>query len=282
MLRQSTLRETYKGFYDWLGRPGLFKTAVRGHLEYADVFPLIYLKMRLEGVRSRWRDVKHLLIDEMQDYTPVQYAVIGRLFSCKKTVLGDAHQSVNPYSGSQADDIRRVLRQSACVTLNKSYRSSLQITRFSQRISPNPDLEAIERHGEEPEVICTRTRKEELATIAKMARAFVASEHHTLGIVCKTQKQARKVFEALDGEHGEFEHLQLLSENSAAFGRGIIVCTAHMGKGLEFDRVIVPDVTAKNYATDMDRNLLYVACTRAMHRLALTHAEPLAPFLEVT
>ncbi|MEX0745175.1 MAG: 3'-5' exonuclease [Phycisphaeraceae bacterium] len=282
MLRQTTLRETYKNFYDWLGRPELFKTASRGRLEYADVFPLIYLKMRLEGVRSRWRDVKHLLIDEMQDYTPVQYAVIGRLFSCKKTILGDAYQSVNPYNGSRADDIRRVLRQSACVTLNKSYRSSLQITRFAQRISPNPELEAIERHGEEPEVIRTRTRKEELATIAKMARAFIASEHHTLGIVCKTQKQARKVFEALDGEHDEFERLQLLSENSAAFGRGIIVCTAHMAKGLEFDRVIVPEVTSMNYATDMDRNLLYVACTRAMHRLALTHSGPLASFLDAT
>lgn len=210
----------------------------------------------------------------------MQYAVIGRLFSCKKTVLGDAYQSVNPYSGSRADDIRRVLRQSACVMLNKSYRSSLQITRFAQRISPNPDLEAIERHGEEPEVISSRTRKEELATIAEMARAFVVSEHHTLGVICKTQKQARKIFEALNGDYDEFERLQLLSENSAAFGRGIIVCTAHMAKGLEFDRVIVPDVTAKNYATDMDRNLLYVACTRAMHRLALTHSGPLTSFLD--
>ncbi|TLF52979.1 helicase [Halomonas urmiana] len=281
MLRQATLRETYKGFYDWLGRPELFRTASRGRLEYADVFPLIYLKMRLEGVRSRWREVKHLLIDEMQDYTPVQYAVIGRLFSCKKTILGDAFQSVNPYSASKAEEIRQVLRQSSCVTLNKSYRSSLEITRFAQRISPNPDLEAIERHGEEPEVIRARTRQEELATLAELARDFVASEHNTLGIVCKTQKQARKVFEALEsGEHGEFERLQLLGETSSAFGQGIVVCTAHMAKGLEFDRVIVPEVTARNYATDMERNLLYVACTRAMHRLALTHAGPLTPFLE--
>ncbi|MFY0992975.1 HelD family protein, partial [Halomonas sp. C05BenzN] len=268
MLRQTTLRETYKGFYHWLGRPELFRTASRGRLEYADVFPLIYLKMRLEGVRSRWRDVKHLLIDEMQDYTPVQYAVIGRLFSCKKTILGDAFQSVNPYSASRAEEIRRVLRRSSCVTLNKSYRSSLQITRFAQRIAPNPELEAIERHGEEPQVIKARTRKEEIATIGELARDFTDSEHHTLGIICKTQKQATKVFEALEsGEHGEFERLQLLGEKSTAFGRGIVVCTAHMAKGLEFDRVIVPEVTAKHYATDMERNLLYVACTRAMHRL---------------
>ncbi|WIX32591.1 3'-5' exonuclease [Salinicola sp. JS01] len=232
-------------------------------------------------MRSRWRDVKHLLVDEMQDYTPVQYAVIGRLFSCKKTILGDAFQSVNPYSASKAEEIRRVLRQSACVTLNKSYRSSLQITRFAQRISSNPELEAIERHGEEPEVIKARSRKEELATIGELARDFATSDHNTLGIVCKSQKQAKRVFEALDsGEHGEFDRLQLLGEKSSAFGQGIVVCTAHMAKGLEFDRVIVPEVTAKNYATDMERNLLYVACTRAMHRLALTHTGQPTPFLD--
>lgn len=103
MVRRSTLRATYKGFYDWLGKPELFKTAKHGRLEYADVFPLIYLKMKLEGVRSPYRRVKHLLIDEMQDYTPVQYAVLARLFSCKKTILGDANQSVDPYNASTSD-----------------------------------------------------------------------------------------------------------------------------------------------------------------------------------
>ncbi|MWJ29294.1 AAA family ATPase [Halomonas sp. ZH2S] len=268
MLRQTTLRETYKGFYDWIEQPEMFKTASRGRLEYADVFPLIYLKMRLEGVQSSWRNVKHLLIDEMQDYTPVQYAVIGRLFSCKKTILGDAYQSVNPYSASKAEEIRQVLRQALCVTLNKSYRSSIEIAHFAQRIAYNPDFEAIERHGEPPSVERYRSRKDELAAITDMARVFSQSDHNTLGIVCKTQKQARKVFDALDGE---FKRLQLLSEHSTAFGQGIVVCTAHMAKGLEFDRVVVPDASEKNYTTDMERNLLYVACTRAMHRLTLTY-----------
>lgn len=107
-VKQSTLRETYKRFFEWVEHPEMFKTAKGGKLEYADVFPLIYLKMRLEGIRSPWRNVKHLLIDEMQDYTPVQYAVIAR---------------------------------------------------FAQRISPNPDLEIIERHGDEPEVLAFKSRK---------------------------------------------------------------------------------------------------------------------------
>lgn len=267
MVKQSTLRETYKRFFDWADQPEMFKPAKGGKLEYADVFPLIYLKMRLEGIRSPYRKVKHLLIDEMQDYTPVQYAVIARLFSCKKTILGDAYQSVNPYSSSATDDIRTAFRDATCVTLNKSYRSSYEIAGFAQRISPNPDLEIIERHGEEPEVLSFNTRKKEIEAVKARIAEFENSRFNTLGIICKTQKQARKMHKALEGES---DRLQLLSEDSQSFAPGVIVCTAHLAKGLEFDHVVLPEVSEANYFTDMDRNLLYVGCTRAMHRLTLT------------
>ncbi|MBE0486137.1 MAG: AAA family ATPase [Marinobacter sp.] len=267
MVKQSTLRETYKRFFEWAGQPDMFRPARGGRLEYADVFPLIYLKMRLEGIRSPWRNVKHLLIDEMQDYTPVQYAVIARLFSCKKTILGDTWQSVNPYSASAVDDIRAAFRDATCVTLNKSYRSSYEIARFAQRISPNPDLEIIERHGDEPELLTFTSRKKEIEAIRARIDEFGESRFNTLAIICKTQKQAKRLHKSLEGSHAR---LQLLSEESQSFAPGVIVCTSHLAKGLEFDHVILPDVSADNFHTDMDRNMLYVGCTRAMHRLTLT------------
>ena len=276
MLRQSTLRETYKRFFDWLNQPEMFKTARGGRLEYADVFPLIYLKMRLEGIRSPYRNVKHLLIDEMQDYTPVQYAVIARLFSCKKTILGDAFQSVNPYCASTVADISKAFRDATCVTLNKSYRSSYEIARFAQRISPNPDLEIIERHGEEPEVLPFASRKKETEAIRPLIADFADSRFNSLGIICKTQKQATQLYKALEGGH---PRLQLLSEASQSFAPGVIVCTAHLAKGLEFDHVILPGVSQANYHTEMDRNLLYVGCTRAMHRLTLTATGEISEFI---
>lgn len=49
------------------------------------------------------------------------------------------------------------------------------------------------------------------------------------------------------------------------------MCSTHRAKGLELDRIVVPGVTAAAYCTPMDRNLLYVACTRAMHQRFLTH-----------
>ncbi|MPZ20770.1 MAG: AAA family ATPase [Luteitalea sp.] len=269
MYQQSSLRATYKNLFAWIGAPELFKMAKNATLEYADVFPLIYLKLRLEGIDALRRDVKHLLIDEMQDYTPVQYAVIARLFPCKKTILGDTNQSVNPYSSSKAEDIQRVFTQAACVNLCKSYRSTYEITQFAQRISPNPDLVAIERHGETPEVLRCKNASEELNHVSQLVGELASSRYGTAGIICKTQKQAARLYEAINNAGYD---VHLLTAESTSFARGVIVCTAHMAKGLEFDQVIVPDVTDQNYNTSMDRNLLYVACTRAMHKLTLTFA----------
>jgi DNA helicase-2/ATP-dependent DNA helicase PcrA len=276
MVRRPTLRATYRALFEWMGAPELFKLAPGGKLEYADVFPLIYLKMRLEGLDTPRRNVKHLLIDEMQDYTPVQYAVIARLFNCKKTILGDTTQSVNPYSASTAETIQRTLNNATCVRLTRSYRSSFEIMQFAQRISPNPELIPIARHGEGPQVIQCKNRIDETEQICNRIAAFSASDYNTLGVICRTQKQAEVLFQSIVSAGFDAE---LLSAESASFSRGVIVCTAHMAKGLEFDQVIVPDVSEKNYSTEMDRNMLYVACTRAMHHLALTYVGATARFL---
>ncbi|MFO0507321.1 MAG: HelD family protein, partial [bacterium] len=101
MFKTNSVLDIYRGFYTWIGKPEFFKILPGEKLEYADVFPLIYCKIRLEGAKS-FDHVKHLLVDEMQDYTPVQYSVLSRLFRCKKTILGDVNQMVNPYSSSSS------------------------------------------------------------------------------------------------------------------------------------------------------------------------------------
>lgn len=278
MARQFSLRETYKKLFDWIGRPKMFKLAKGAQLEYADVFPLIYLKIRLEGIDTPRKRIKHLLIDEMQDYTPVQYAVIARLFNCKKTILGDANQSVNPYSASNAEEIERAFTQASCVKLTKSYRSTFEIMQFAQAISPNPDLVAIERHGDAPQLVKCASKAQELKHVYAAIVRLANSEHNTLGIILKTQKQAEKLISAIQAAGHE---ARLLSEQSATFSSGVVVCAAHMAKGLEFDQVLIPHVDKKNYATMMDKNMLYVACTRAMHNLTLTYTDELTGFIAI-
>lgn len=274
MFRFSNAMELYRDFYAWIGKPDMFRTMAGGKLEFSDVFPLMYLKMRVEGFEAYDR-VKHLLIDEMQDYTPVQYAVLARLFSCRKTILGDVSQRVNPYSASSAESIERVFPQGDVVKLLRSYRSTYEITLFAQRISRNPNIIPMERHGAEPTVTGFNSNAEELAAIAERIAAFRKSSHQSLGIICKIQEQAEYVYETLRAPD-----VHILTPESSSFHEGVIVTTAHLAKGLEFDEVIIPFASARNYHTEVDRSMLYIACTRAMHQLALTYTRDRSTFLD--
>jgi DNA helicase II / ATP-dependent DNA helicase PcrA len=265
--------DLYRDFYTWVGKKELFRMSDSGELEYSDVFPLIYCKMRLEGVAS-YSDVKHLLVDEMQDYTPAQYAVLSRLFPCKKTILGDVNQTVNPYSASSAEGIHDVFPQGDTVILNRSYRSTFEITNFSLQIRSNPDLIPMERHGDHPEVREFKSNLEEAAEIKNLVVEFKNSGNQSLGIICKTLEQAENLYEEVKGPG-----IHLLTADSTSFSDGVIVTTVHLSKGLEFDEVIVPFASARNYKTDVDRSMLYIACTRAMHKLTLTFAKEKSSFL---
>jgi len=273
MFKFHQVLDLYQDFYRWLGRPELLRHDYRQCLEYADVFAFIYLRLRLEGL-SAYEHVKHLVVDEMQDYTPVQYAVLSRLFSCRKTILGDVSQTVNPYSASSAETIERVFPQAEIVKLHRSYRSTLEITAFAQRITPNPDLLPLERHGPEPAVMRCESPAEEQQAIQGLVAAFQRSGHQSLGIICKTLRQATQLHQALQALG-----VQLLTEESTTFTEGVIITTAHLSKGLEFDEVIVPFVSARIYKTEVDKGMLYIACTRAMHQLTLTYTQALTPFL---
>lgn len=264
-----SLRALYKELFSRLGEPSLFKSAKNGAFEYCDVFPLIYLKLRLEGTPDDYNAIKHLVIDEMQDYTPVQYAVISRLFSCDKTILGDSAQSISPFCASNFATIERVFVEAESVKLLKSYRSSYEIVDFTRRISPEVEIIPIERHGEPPRVLSCGDRTEEVRHIKAAIGAFYDNDARTMGILVKTQRQADELYESI---REDLPQLHLLTEKSTAFIQGAVVAAAHLAKGLEFDHVLVPNVSEENYSTEMDRNLLYIACTRAMHRLTLTYS----------
>jgi DNA helicase-2/ATP-dependent DNA helicase PcrA len=273
MFKFAQVLDLYRDFYHWLGRPELYQIDQRRSLEYADVFALIYLRLRLEGITA-YAHVKHLVVDEMQDYTPVHYAVLSRLFACRKTILGDVNQMVNPYSASSAETIERVFPDAEVVKLHRSYRSTIEITTFAQRIAPNPDLIPLERHGQEPSLVRCDNPEEERQTLQRLVAAFQHGGKQSLGIICKTLRQATQLHQALQSLG-----IHLLTAESTTFKEGIVVTTAYLAKGLEFDEVIVPFVSARVYKTEVDKGLLYVACTRAMHQLTLTYVGDLTPFL---
>jgi len=258
----------YQNFYHYINEENLFRFHKKNTFEFCDVYPFIYVKMHFDGVEQDYKSIHHLLVDEMQDYTPIQYAVLARLFSCKMTILGDSNQSVNPYSSSTVEKIQPFFKDCDCVELCKSYRSTVEITHFAQKIQENKNLIPIERHGDTPCVSVCNSQIDQINKILDLIQLFKQSGYQSLGIICKSQKQANELYENIKTVHND---ILLLNFTSSEFKEGIIISSAHMSKGLEYDQVIVPNVSDDCYKTEMDRSLLYIACTRAMHKLELTY-----------
>ena len=267
--------QIYKDFFEWIGKPEMFKTRKNRILEYADLAPLAYLHIALNGNNAQ-SYVKHLLIDEMQDYSPIQYKVIQKLYPCRKTILGDACQSVNPYGSSTAEMIRKAFAAGEVMKLCKSYRSTVEITGFAQKIRSNDELIPVVRHGKKPEILRFGNAEEEISAIAHLVSVFRESDYKSLGIVCKTELQAKEMAEKLQKQ---IENIYFLSSQSSTFINGTIVTSSHMAKGLEFDEVIVPQTNKTNYCSEIDKSMLYVAVTRAMHQLTVTYSGEQSEFI---
>lgn len=266
MLAVKSTLAVYRAFYRRLGMANMLVMPGKRRLEWSDVFPFLYLHAALYGLQES-RVIRHLVIDEMQDYTPIQYAVINRLFPCPKTILGDFGQAINPNTRCTLGDLRSCYPAAENVELTRSYRSTREIIDLAKRIHPDAEIEAIERHGPAPSLIACPSKDAQTQTVRRMIRAFQASGLATLGIIVKTQGEAQALLEALDKQAG----VALISPESEHFSDGVSIASIQMAKGLEFDEVIIPDADDAAYDADHGRNLLYVACTRALHRLTLLH-----------
>lgn len=252
----------------------MFVLSKKKTLEWEDVFPFLYLMAAFEGIEVN-RTVKHLVIDEMQDYTPIQFTVLNRMYPCQKTILGDFGQVLNPCCLHSLDEIRIIYKNAQFVALNKSYRSTYEIMEFAKKICNQPELEMVKRHGEQPQSIYCENVDSQIASMAALIKEFEEGGNASLGVVVKTDVDAKRLYDLLSGKH----QVHLFSQDSTTFTNGVSITSIRMAKDLEFDEVIVPDADDRNYVLDYDRNLLYIACTRAMHKLTLFYTGRPSPFL---
>lgn len=266
----------YKDFFKQMNISNMFVMATKKTLEWSDVYPFIYIHAAYEGIQED-KIIRHVVIDEMQDYTPIQYAVINLLFKCKKTILGDFGQLVNPNHTHTLDDMKQLYNDGELVMLNKSYRSTFEIINFAKKIQDISSLEPIERHGEEPALLKCNNEQDEINKIKIEIEEFKKSDNATLGIILKTDNDAKAVYDALREKYS----VHLISSESSSFTKGVSITSIKMSKGLEFDEVIVPSVNNKTYYSDYDRSLLYIACTRAMHKLKLTYTGELTQLIDM-
>ena len=172
----------YKDFYQYIDGMDMFVLAEKKTLEWEDVFPFLYLMAAFEGIEEN-RSVKHLVIDEMQDYTPIQFVVLNMMYPCQKTILGDFGQVLNPCHLHSLDEIRRIYKDAEFVALNKSYRSTYEIMEFAKKICNQPSLEMVERHGEKPKTIYCENAECELVSISALIKEFEEGGNASLGLL---------------------------------------------------------------------------------------------------
>ncbi|MDA8222255.1 UvrD-helicase domain-containing protein [Desulfosporosinus sp.] len=243
----------------------------KGQVHYEDYAPLLYIKLKIEG-NDLFSEIKHVVIDEAQDYSPLQYEVFKLLYkNATYTVLGDIQQTIEKtIDRSHYDDISKILSKIKTIklSLDKGYRSSLEINTFTQKFlgeGTKQNYCSIERHGEEPLVLHQETFESMDAAIIGDIANYTEQGYESIAIICKTQVEAEKVYCRLK----KSVQITLIKPRGGEVIKGALVIPSYMAKGLEFDVVIVYDVNKENYSSNFDRKLLYIACTRALHRLVI-------------
>ena len=236
-------------------------------LPFQDVYGLLLVKVLYEGTTMDYGKFKHVVVDEMQDYIPTQYEIINRLFRCPKDILGDMNQIIDPYMNiGSLDVMRSLLGEHKFFELKTSYRSSAEIIEFTNNFT-DQKINSIERHEEVPEVIhCSDIEDEAKKILAEADRALNVRGFGSVAVICRNNTEAEALFNHMKGSKLP---ITLLLDSSTKYQGGIVITTAVIVKGFEFDEVIVAGANKENYSNDSDKHILFVACTRALHVLKL-------------
>ena len=242
-------------------------------LRYEDVYPILYLKYRLSRQAER-SNIKHLVIDEMQDYSRLQYLIIRRMFSCKMTILGDRTQTM----ADQQQDVLRFLpgifgKDLRRIEMRKSYRNTVEIASYAANLIGVTDLELFERHGMP---VLERNVTDLEAALREAVDTLFPEEktYETAAVIVPDEKTAERAYlilrEILAEKDFDCEkRLSWLNRDSSSFKKGLTVTTFYLAKGLEFDQVF--SIFPKDEKREMMMQAQYIAATRALHELRVYH-----------
>ena len=243
----------------------------RRKIQYEDVFPMLYVKYRLTG-RNEHKNIKHLVIDEMQDYSYLQYLILKGLFDCKMTILGDGAQTL----GKEQQDVLKFLpkifgKNIRTVILNKSYRNTREIADYAGKIGHTEEIEFLDRHGKEVEERTFESDEEIFAAIESNLNLEKTEEneeetkekeaYETAAVIAMSEEEAFDIYRLLETRGITASYVD---RNTSAFHKGLTVTTYYLAKGLEFDQVFVVKGKRKN---PFEKQALYISATRALHEL---------------
>ncbi len=229
-----------------------------------DLAPILYLAIKLEGKKAT-KDYRHVVIDEAQDYSPLQFKVVRELTGTKYfTVVGDVNQRLIKYSdlapmmelGKIFDDVNPEI-----YNLNKSYRSTYEIMEYANKYLYEDRIIPIVRHGKPVEEIEFHNNEELSESIIESLKEFSNEGLESIAIITRDKEELEKVYNLISNK----VHLVKFDNEDVLYKGGNVIIPSYFAKGLEFDGVIIVD---NGSSKDENEDLIkYIMSTRALHRL---------------
>ncbi len=244
-------------------------------LRYEDVYPVLYLKYTLYQCRNH-HGIKHVVVDEMQDYSWIQYLLIHKMFPCRMTILGDKAQTME----DETQDVLKFLpkifgKDIRKIVMNRSYRNTMEVAQYANHLTGIEDMELFERHGEPVDERTFSSTEEALETVLEkwLNRR---EEFETEALIFLTEREAEHAFLYIEKRLKEIapeaeNQLCYMNRDSQSFKKGLTVTTFYLAKGLEFDQVF--GIFEENRESGLQCQAKYITATRALHELHMYMTE---------
>ncbi|WP_286904929.1 HelD family protein [Clostridium sp. UBA1652] len=241
--------------------PVEFYNKINGNkdLTHLDIAPILYLMVKLWGIKYKG-DIKHIVIDEAQDYSLLQFKAIKEYIGCNNfTILGDSNQRLIKVEETPAMlNLNTVFGDVKEFKLNKSYRSTQDIMEYANRYLKEDKIVPLVRKGDEVQEY--NVKKEEIVEIINNSiEDMKNSGIDSIAIIKRTSEGIKE----LGNQLKEKNNLVVFNREDIIYKGGIVVIPSYYAKGLEFDGVIIVDESTE----EKEDLIKYIMSTRALHRL---------------
>ena len=237
-----------------------------------DLGGILYFKIKLEGIKIS-EEIKHVVIDEAQDYNQLQFMVIKELTKCTSlTIVGDSNQRIIPFNGKlPMHDLKNILPLCNVqeFRLNTSYRSTVEIMEYANKYLSTEPIVPIVRNGDVVTEKSIASKDEFKVYIEENIKEFKNKDYENIAIICKDIKETEKIYKLIN----DSAKVKIINSENAVYHNGVVVVPSYFAKGLEFDAVIMVleqsggamDNSQGKYK--QEDKLRYVMATRALHEL---------------
>lgn len=252
-------------------------------IENEDIAAIMFIRLYLFG-NGEYKNIKCVVIDEAQDFGIFSYFVLKKLLSnATFSIFGDMAQGIYSYRaiGDWNEIKENVIFDAEFLNLKKSYRTSIEIMNEANKVSEAIGLgkanPVIRSSGP---IIKTNIEKDKEALyIVNRVKEYQSQGFKSIAIVYKDQTNMMDLNRLLKKEKIESE---IIYKDQEKYNGGVCILTSYLSKGLEFDVVIIADADDSIYLSNniLDMKLLYVAMTRALHKLELIYNNNICKYLK--